>query len=283
MNISQALSYTNAQAITPDQLLSYVSAVSGAQSELVGDYIIHRQKNNIILVGYNLLNPYDTSQLDEVIQQITSKNNKHNITVLAPIRPLVAPENAFSSSEDAYWFVPLPPPKPNDKVRNMLTNSNRHIYITKESGQKAWSGAHQELMLNYIRSKGMEPALCSIMQGLERYLIASSQVELFSAYNKNTNELLAYNLADFSSFTTAFYMFAFRQEKAVGGVADAVLFALLEEAKNRGYNQCNLGLGINDGIRFFKKKWGAKPTLPFIQTTWQIENSKKSWFSRFFD
>ncbi len=283
MNTSQALQYINAQAITPDQLLGYVSAVSGAQSELMDDYVIHKQGENTILIGYSLQNPHNTDSLNSCIEKLISKPDATNISVLAPMRPSIAPEHAISTEQDAYWILPLPAPKLTVKVRNMLARSSREIYITKTNGSGAWTGEHQEMMLAYIRNKGMEAALCSILQRLGTYLITTPQVELFSAYAKDSNELLACSLGDFSSFSTAFYMFAFRQEHASPGVADAVFFELLNEAQNRGHSQCNLGLGINDGIRFFKKKWGALPTLPFVQTTWQIKSQKKSWFSRFLD
>ncbi len=283
MNTAQALQYINAQAMTPDQLLGYVSAVSGVQSELMNDYVVHKQGENTVLVGYSLQNPNNTEYLNTCIEKIIAKNDTHILTVLAPIRPSLAPTNATSSEQDAYWLLALPPTKLTVKVRNMLARSEREIYITKAQGQGAWTGAHQELMLNYIRKKGMEAALCSIMQRLSTYLITSKETMLFSAYSKDSEQLLACALGDFSSFSTAFYMFAFRQDNASPGVADAVFFELLNEAQSRGHSQCNLGLGINAGIRFFKQKWGAVPSLPFVQTTWQIENKNKSWFSRFID
>ncbi len=293
MNINQALQYINAQAITPDQLLPYVLAVSGAQSELIGDYIIHKQDSHIILVGYSLQNPHDTTNLDATIEQICARNDITDISVLAPIRPLMAPDYALSSNisngfdddygTDSYWIVPLPVPKLSVKTRNMLARAQQEVYITTSQGQGAWSGAHQEMMLTYIKRQDLTPATCSIFQRLSTYVMTVPEVQIFSAYTKANNELLAFALGDFSSFSTAFYMFAFRHAHASPGVADAVLFALLNAASEHGYSQCNLGLGINSGIRFFKQKWGAKPSLDFVQTKWQIKKQKKSWFSRFLD
>ncbi len=296
MNNSQALSYINAQALTPDQLLCYVSAVSGLQSELVGDYLIHTQNNNAILIGYNLQNANNTDALESVIEQIMQRHTIQNITVLAPVRPKNAPNSAISTEEDAYWFLPLPLTTIKSKVRNMLARAKDKVIITQKSGQGAWTGAHHALMLQHIKNKSMNAAHSQILQSLERYLLTNPQAMLFSAYEKESEQLLACTIADFSSFSTAFYMFAFREEDAeqkVPGVADTVLFALLEEANNRGYSQCNLGLGINDGIRFFKKKWGAKPSLPFIQTSWtkkedyeekqEAKGIKKSWLARLLD
>ncbi len=295
MNNRQALSYIQAEALTPDQLLSYVSAVSEVESELINDYLIHKKARHYLVIGYSLNKSHnieDIKPLDEVIGEILKRDDCDSIAVLSPIRPNIAPKSAITSEKDDYYFLSLPLEKLGQKVRNMLNRAMKEVYITKKTGKEAWTGAHQEMMLSYIGTKGMEAGLCTIMQGLEKYLIAEEESMLFSAYSKENNTLLAYAIADFSSFSTAFYMFAFKQEDAnlkVPGVADAVLFALLEEASNRGYSQCNLGLGINAGIKFFKEKWGAKPSLSFVETSWKKNEikqdnnkKKKSFFSSLF-
>jgi hypothetical protein len=32
----------------------------------------------------------------------------------------------------------------------------------------------------------------------------------------------------------------------------------------------NLGLGVNAGVAFFKRKWGAAPFLPYVEVSWDI-------------
>ena len=48
-----------------------------------------------------------------------------------------------------------------------------------------------------------------------------------------------------------------------------VLSGLLQEARERGQTRMNLGLGISEGIRFFKRKWGAEPFLPCVEVSWE--------------
>jgi hypothetical protein len=38
---------------------------------------------------------------------------------------------------------------------------------------------------------------------------------------------------------------------------------MIQEAKREGKRYINLGLGINPGITFFKKKWGGTAFLPY--------------------
>ncbi|HSR11508.1 MAG TPA: hypothetical protein VLS90_08665, partial [Thermodesulfobacteriota bacterium] len=60
----------------------------------------------------------------------------------------------------------------------------------------------------------------------------------------------------------AFYLFNFRSKPAPApGTSDLLLETLVEETRARGKSFVNLGLGINNGVAFFKKKWGGTPFL----------------------
>jgi hypothetical protein len=77
-------------------------------------------------------------------------------------------------------------------------------------------------------------------------------------------------VGEFSSLHTAFFMFSFRDlRSAPPGGTDLLLSGLLDEAAHRGHRRMNLGLGINEGIRFFKGKWGPVSFLPYVQVTWE--------------
>ena len=65
-------------------------------------------------------------------------------------------------------------------------------------------------------------------------------------------------------------MFSFRHPEAPPGTADLLLDALVRKSVEFGHMNMNLGLGINGGIGFFKKKWGALPCLPYVETSWSF-------------
>ena len=72
-----------------------------------------------------------------------------------------------------------------------------------------------------------------------------------------------------------------------GGMGEALLFrhgeptrkvqeaeavaALVREAEKRGQSVLNLGLGIDGGISFFKKKWDAYEAMPHLETSWAVQ------------
>ncbi len=276
-------------AKTPDQLLPYVQAVSEVTSFLMGNYVVHHKDGHYIIVGYSLQEHDNTQDLEHVIAHISQLPQAEHITLLAEKKPQVSLQNtAVNFTEDAYYFVDLPHDITLCKnAYYMCQKTNKCIFIQKEYGEKAWTSEHQELMLQYICRPTVSKEMGSIFQRIGMYCKQVPHACVFSAYDVDSNTLQAFSIADFTSLSTAFYMFAMRAPKAQAGVADALLQALLLEALERGYASCNLGLGINNGIRFFKEKWGAKPTLPLVQSSWNIgknkqETKKTSWFNRLF-
>ncbi len=297
---TQQSNHISLQAMTPDQLLPYVHAVSQSTSFTMGSFLVHYHSGHAIVVGYpldenfqpeNMHTPRYQEQLQlalgEQLQLLMPTPSIERLSVLAPVRAHVIPENA-TILHDNYYILPLPLQHSTlQKVHSTCRRAAPYITIEQSHGESAWSSAHQELMLHYIGRQGISKEMSSIFQSLGLYCRHAPQVRLFSAYDTQTGELLGYTVGDFTSLHTAFYMFAFRKPSAHPGTAEVLLMALLEEAQQRGYSSCNLGLGIHKGIRFFKEKWGAVPALPFIQCSWlQAEQKPKNqathWLARLF-
>ncbi len=270
---TQNLEQFTMQASVPDQLLHYVQAVSSTQSQVLGNYLLHMNGAHAVLVGYALHDVHDTTQLENCVQGLINSKDIEEISILAPQAPNNIPSTA-QQTQDHYYFVPLPLDiNVHANAKNMCKHALTHIYIEKTDGKDAWSSEHQRLMLEYVRRKDVSKDMGSIFQHLEMYCKSSPHVQVFSAYATDTQHLLAFTVADFSSWRTAFYMFSMRWNFAISGTSDALLWTLLQEAEARGYTSCNLGLGINAGIVFFKTKWGAKPSLPFVQCSWKVEEN----------
>lgn len=279
-----SLHQVTAQAVTPDQLLPYVGAVSPMRSSLVhsgnGESVLHRCEGRAVLVGYALHAPLDNDALDAAVEKVLQDKDIQHLTVLAANRPQAAPEHAVSE-EDYYWAVPLPPAPPAQKLRHMLHRAAREICLSQDTGPDSWTGEHAALVLRYINTRPLEPGTRHIFLHLGAYLANAPDAVLWSAHD-HSGHLQGCAIGDYSSMSTAFYMFAFRASTAPPGVADSLLAAVLDEGASRGHTQCNLGLGINASIAFFKKKWRAAPFLPCVQTSWDIRAPKKSWLSRLF-
>lgn len=253
-------------------------------------------------------NVYETESIragvDASVERALALPGVEEITVLAPCRPSAAPADA-ASRRDRYWGLPLPVQAPagrlGQKWRNTLIRARRDLALetsdpsadpaaTKAgaplisgtsgtAGQKAmWTREHGELVERFLRSRPLGPGSAALFRRIGAYLEAVPGALLFSARSVS-GRLEGLCVGDVSALATAFYLFAFRRPDSPPGTADLLLSALAEAAAARGHSRLNLGLGINPGIEFFKRKWGATPVLPYVETRW---TPAKKWWRAWF-
>ncbi len=253
-----------AAATVPEQVVNYVTAVAGSSPLLLGSCVGYRSENDLVLIGYPLHDPFDERAMGEAVEEALEIPGLSRITVIGPCRPPQAPGSAMVS-EDFYSLLPVPPPPPGQKLRNMLRRADREL--TVETTRK-WEGTHEALVGQYLEHRDFDPATSHIFRNIPAYLEQSSGSLIFSAMKDQC--LAAFAVGEFNSYTTTFFMFCFRDPSvAPPGSTDLLLSSLLDEAGIRGHTQVNLGLQINGGIRFFKRKWGEGTKLPYVQSSWE--------------
>ena len=271
------LSHITAEACVPEQLEHYVRSVSGRRAFLCGGYAAYAHAGHAVLVAYPLdaeaeapgreAEPSLAGPLGELALSCSA------VTVLAPFRPAEAP-NSAPSSRDRYWDLPVPP-RPGQKLRNMLKRAGREVAVEPEE----WNEEHAALVRHYLQTRPLAPGTRAIFTALPDYWARAAQAGaalLLFAARKKDGRLAAFSMGDYTALRTAFYMFSFRHPDAPPGTADLLLARLVEEAHARGHARMNLGLGINGGISFFKKKWHAEPGLPYVETSWELSRTGKN-------
>ncbi len=265
-----------AEATVPEQVISYVGAVAGSRAKLFGACIGYLSEEHRVLIGYPLHDPEDAGAMAASVAELLGSPGPDRITVIGPARPPQAPAQAVSSL-DCYYLLPVPPPAPGQKLRNMLRRAERELTV---EGGRVLAQAHLNLVDRYLAERRLPAGTRHIFGRLSAY-IEACETSLIVSARRADGRLAAFAVGEFGSLHTAFFMFSFRDpQAAVPGSADLLLKALLEEAARRGQIRMNLGLGVNPGIRRFKEKWGAGRCLPYVETSW--ETGSAGFFARLF-
>ena len=259
------LAWVTAEAVTPEQVVPYVCAVAGSRARMVGSCVGFDSGGEFVLVGYPMHDPLDVGAMTDAVNQALQIRGLRRITVIGSVRPPQAPDRSIAT-EDCYYALPMPPPPPGQKLRNLLRRAGRELTL---DGAHQYGDDHMALVQRYLEERHLATGTRHIFRQLPRYLAASAGSLLLSARLAD-GRLAAFAVGEFAASRTAFYMFSFREPRlAPPGASDFLLSGLLDEARERGHAQINLGLGVNEGISFFKRKWGAVPFLPYVQVSWE--------------
>jgi hypothetical protein len=247
------------RAYVPEHVTDYVTAVSGAEPFLLGDFLVYRKENHLIFVGYPLSNAFNEQKIKKALDEAVKRFNPYRVSLTAPCIPASLYPMA-SSSSDQYYRLELPSLSISQKVRNMLRHAERLLKVER---QETFDEEHEELVREFLEAHPVSPETRFIFERIPGYVASTGTVWVFDARNER-GDLVAFDVAEMGPEEYAFYMFNFTSLKcSVPGASDLLFHEIIRQAQRDNKRYINLGLGINPGVTFFKKKWGGRPFLPY--------------------
>lgn len=247
--------YILARAYIPEHLPHYVTAISRTEPFLFSGFVAHMRDEQLIFIGYPLDEAHDEARLLDALARAKSRLKPRIVSIIAPSLPKELGESD-PSSVDTYYRLDVTQTNIPQKTRNMLTRAQREL--TTRDG--TFGKEHKRLVEEFVRAHRLDEATRAIFARLPEYAQCAG-VALIEARDTRGN-LVAFDLADFSAAQYAFYMFNLRAaQHPCPGASDLLLARIIERARAVGKCYVNLGLGIDQGIAFFKRKWGATPFL----------------------
>jgi hypothetical protein len=151
----------------------------------------------------------------------------------------------------------------------MLSRAGRELSVKKS---RDFGKEHQNLIEAFLNTHPVDEATRFIFERIGGYLSSSATAWVFDARDSK-GELVAFDVAEFEPRNYAIYMFNFSSETFyVPGASDLLLSEVIKQAKTEKKKYINLGLGINPGVTFFKKKWGGVIFLPYTFCLYEPSN-----------
>jgi len=251
--------YIERHAYVPEHIPQYVTAISQTEPFLYGDFLAYANKNHLIFVGYPLKEPFDEKRMKIALQDVIRRFKPETVSLTAPTIPSSL-ENRVRPPSDHYFRLDLSSISISQKLRNMLKRSGRELSVDRN---KNFDEEHKKMVEEFLKTHPVDEATQFIFGRIDEYLFSSTTAWVFDVRNKG-RELVAFDIAEFKPRNYSIYMFNFSSEALyVPGASDLLLFEVIQQAKTERKKYINLGLGINPGVTFFKKKWGAVAFLPY--------------------
>lgn len=251
--------YIRSYAYLPEHITGYVVAVSQAEPFLLKDYLCYDRNGYLIFVGYPLKEPFEEKGMNKILDTAIEQFKPDQIALIAPAIS-VSREVCSKRESDHYYRLDLFNLRLHQKLRNIIKRASRELYIEK---YRELRDEHALLILEFLSSHKVDDGTRYIFERIPKYVSSVSTAWVFSARDSQ-GRLVAFDIAEFGAKDHAFYMFNFiSSQYHMPGASDILLYEMIRDSQEQGRSFINLGLGINEGVRFFKKKWGGIPFLNY--------------------
>jgi hypothetical protein len=251
--------YINDHAYVPEHMTHYVTAISQTEPFLFDDFLAYANNHRLIFVGYPLEEIFDERRMGKIFEDAIKRFKPKNVALTAPAIPSSLKNFAHPPS-DHYYRLDLSSISISQKLRNMLKRADRELSVERND---TFDEEHRKMIVEFLKTHPVDEATSFIFNRINEYLSSSPTARVFDARNKR-DELVAFDIAEFTPKDYALYMFNFGSDALyVPGASDLLLSEVIQQAKTAGKRFINLGLGINPGVTFFKKKWGGVVFLPY--------------------
>ena len=248
----------------PEHSTAFMRAMSGGETFERDGFLFFADDTWLIAVGYPLHGTYTPERFSRSLTAAIAERAPKDCWAIAPELPLdIAPHCA---ENDVYYILDTASPIPK-QLRNPVAKATADLRIDEA---KEFTPAHRKLWAEFLRRRNLRPQVQELFARTPFVLRApDTDIRLLNAWDSAGN-LAACMVMDYAPKEFSAYIIGAHSRIAYTPHAgDALFAAMLENARKEGKRYVHLGLGVNQGIARFKKKWGGIPSLPYKAAAWQ--------------
>jgi hypothetical protein len=252
--------YILSHAYVPEHTVGLMTSLSGGEGFLVGDFFFCRRDDWIVLIGYPLQQEFTLDRFEAILEKIKRDFKPARISLIAPQMSPRLDTACRQRDSDYYYTLATARPVLGDAVRRNLKKAAR--MVTVERGSQM-GDAHRVLMDEFVFLTKPPERIKDLFYKMPRYVAAAPSAWVLNAWYAR-NVLAAFYVVDLAAGQFANYIIGcYSKKNYVRGASDLLASELLAMSTENAKEYIHMGLGINDGIRRFKTKWGAQPTRPY--------------------
>ncbi|MBQ9452453.1 MAG: TraB/GumN family protein [Desulfovibrio sp.] len=249
----------------PEHSIAFMQAVSGGTVRCSGDYLFFTGDNWLIGIGYPVTGSYDDVSFWTALEFVARKNNIEDCWAIAPSMP--AQLQPYITEKDVYYILPLNVAVP-PCLRREVRRAETCLRIDETT---EFSAAHRRLWAEFVQRRPLKAHARELFARTVVMLNAQdTDIRLLNAWDSDGN-LAACCVMDYAPDAFCSYIIgAHSRIHYTPHAVDALFAVMLRNARKTGKEYIHLGLGVNEGITRFKKKWGGFPIMPYLEASWHM-------------
>jgi len=249
-----------ARAYVPEHIVSLMVPVSKGEPFLIQDHLILAKDNWLILVGYPLDGLFIRDRCEKIVGQAIEQFRPEYLWFIGPEIPPSISGACQERESDQYYRLDLKQSKLKTSLVRVAEKASREVTIERSH---SFSKDHRTLVVELLEREHLPPRIKELYRAMPDYVAHSSNSCVLNAWT-NTGKLSAFYVLDLSAdqFTT-YLLGTHSKRRYVSHASDLLFLEMIKITEEQGKTIVNLGLGVNEGIRRFKEKWGGVPYLNY--------------------
>ncbi len=247
-------------AYVPEHIVSLMSLISKGEPFLIEGHLLIIRDNLAIFVGYPLDKNFSLKRCEHILRGILERFKPEILRFIGPEIPPFLIESSIERQTDQYYLLDLE----QTKIKNSLIK-----LVQKVSSQlsfeitNSYTKQHQELVSEFMKKNNLIFRVKELYKCMPDYVSHSKTAYLLNAVNKD-GKLTAFYILEVGAKKFNTYLVGVHSKKNYfPHASDYLFYKMIEFTSEQGKSKIHLGLGVNEGIRRFKEKWGGTPFLHY--------------------
>jgi hypothetical protein len=252
--------YILERAYVPEHILNLMVPISKGEPFLKEDHLVFAKDNWLILVGYPLEGNFSQERCERILKQAAETFRPEYLWFIGPEIPPSLQGSCKERQTDQYYKFDLNRTKLKPSLQRVADKASKELIV--ERGHSI-SKEHEALISELLKREKLPPRLRELYRAMPDYVVHSSTACVLNARDKN-GKLCAFFVVELGAKNFSTYVLGSHSKKHyVSHASDLLFLEMIKLTREHEKNTVNLGLGVNDGIRRFKEKWGGIPFLNY--------------------
>ena len=252
--------YVFSKAYVPEHILSLMVPISKGEPFLREDYLGFAKDNWVIFVGYPLDGDFSQEKCGKILKKVVERFRPEYLWFIGPEIPLSLLDSCQEKQTDQYYKLDLEGIKPKSSLQRSIDIALKELRV--ERG-RSFSKEHEALVMELLKREKLPPRLRELYRAMPDYVAHSSSACVLNARDKK-EKLSAFYIIELGAKNFSTYVLGSHSKKHyISHASDLLFLEMIKLSYEKGKKTINLGLGVNEGIKGFKKKWGGVPFLNY--------------------
>jgi hypothetical protein len=252
--------YVLERAYIPEHIINLMGPISKGEPFLKEEHLGFVKDNWLIFVGYPLDGNVSQVRSERVLKQAVETFRPE---VLWFIGPEILPSLLDSCKEretDRYYTLDIEQTTLKPSLQRIADKASKELVLERS---RSFSKEHEALTAELLKREKLLPRVRELYRAMPDYVARSSSACTLNARDKN-GKLCAFFVVELGAKNFSTYVLGSHSKKHyVPHASDLLFLEMIKLTREHGKHTLHLGLGVNEGIRRFKEKWGGIPYLNY--------------------